>query len=68
MSSQGNDMSAYMYICIYKLAATNKNKSSYQLRVRGDDLSSLDALVIGPPDTPYDGALLHLGPTVSRGP
>ena len=25
----------------------------------GDDLSSLDALVIGPPDTPYDGALLH---------
>eukprot|EP00438_Fugacium_kawagutii_P019903 Skav227780 [mRNA] locus=scaffold1237:121149:122123:+ [translate_table: standard] len=26
---------------------------------RGDDLSVLDALVLGPADTPYDGALLH---------
>ena len=26
---------------------------------RGDDLSVLDALVFGPADTPYDGALLH---------
>ncbi|CAE7515002.1 UBE2Z [Symbiodinium pilosum] len=32
---------------------------------RGDDLSSLDALVIGPPDTPYDGALLHFQIQVS---
>ena len=30
-------------------------------QAKGDDLSCLDALVIGPPDTPYDGALLPLG-------
>eukprot|EP00439_Symbiodinium_sp_Y106_P070085 s877_g12.t1 len=30
-----------------------------------DDLSCLDALVIGPPDTPYDGALLHFQLQVS---
>ncbi|CAJ1378647.1 unnamed protein product [Effrenium voratum] len=33
---------------------------------RGDDLALLDALVLGPQDTPYDGAMLHFQLKVSN--
>ena len=29
------------------------------LAPRGDDLSTFDALIMGLPDTPYDGAVMH---------